>query len=216
MADSKTEKMQKSVQQRLIDAAFELFLEEDYNTVTTRKLALKANTSASMISYYFGDKQKLYNEMVREQFRSIAQALEQSYTDDKGLDFSVLMLKYLEIHNKNPDFPAFITKILAYKNGPGYMLFAEILDNKRDLIQKIMKKSQLTKHMSEEVDIDVLRITMMSMTVFPFLIKGVLEHSTRMNMDQQLMEKVARFTGEILNTHTKPSADNTWLNLNKH
>ena len=200
----------KIVQERLIKAAFELFLNNDYNKVTTRQLAKQANTSLSMIQYYFGDKQTLYNTMVREQFRSISQALEQAYSEENGLNFSQLMLSYLEIHKNNPDFPAFITKILAYKNGPGYMLFAEILDNKRELIQKLVKASQNTNHMSQQVDVDVLRIIMMSLTVFPFLIKDVLALSGNTSMEGNLMEKVALFSGALLDKHTRPDQGDIW------
>ena len=86
------------VQERLISAAFELFLHNDYHKVTTRQLAKKANTSLSMIQYYFGDKQKLYEEMVRQQFKAINLVLENAYSEEQGLDFTSLMLGYLTIH----------------------------------------------------------------------------------------------------------------------
>ncbi len=210
MSELHIKKDSEIVQERLIKAAFELFLNNDYNKVTTRQLAKQANTSLSMIQYYFGDKQTLYNTMVREQFRSISQALEQAYSEESGLNFSQLMLSYLEIHQNNPDFPAFITKILAYKNGPGYMLFAEILDNKRELIKKIVKASQSNNQMSKQVDVDVLRIIMMSLTVFPFLIKDVLALSSKSSMEGNLMEKVARFSGALLDKHTRPDQDGIW------
>ena len=41
-----------SVQERLLKAAFDLFLHENYNKVTTRMLAREAKTSLSMIRFY--------------------------------------------------------------------------------------------------------------------------------------------------------------------
>ena len=187
-----------SVQERLLKAAFDLFLHENYNKVTTRMLAREAKTSLSMIRYYFGDKQKLYEEMVRQQFKTIAQALEDSYSEEKGLDLELLLMKYLDIHNEHPDFPAFFTNILAYKNGPGYLLFSQILDAKRDRIEKLVRSSQTNKLLNNHVDIDVLRILIMSLTVFPFLIQGVLGNSKKMEMDDQLLEKVAQAAGKML------------------
>lgn len=192
-----------SVQERLLQAAFDLFLHQDYNKVTTRMLARKANTSLSMIGYYFGDKQKLYEEMVKQQFKVIAQALEDSYSEEAGLDFEVLLLKYLEIHAAHPDFPAFFTNILAYKKGPGYLLFSRILDSKRDLIEKLVKESQRNKFLDGNVDIDVLRIIMMSLTVFPFLIQDVLDNSQRMTLDNELFIKVAQASGKMLASYAK-------------
>ena len=215
MAEINTIKADSNVQERLMDAAFTLFLECDFNKVTTRQIAALANTSLSMISYYFGDKQKLYNAMVRYQFKEIGDALESAVDEDYGLDFRALLLNYLKIHNNRPNFPAFLTKILAYKDGPGYMLLSEILDNKRDLIQKIITNSQNKNLISQHVDIDVLRIMMMSLSVFPFLIKGVLEHSNKMSVNDDVMEKVARLAGGMLHECTKPEQDSAWLALKK-
>jgi AcrR family transcriptional regulator len=198
MPVTKTKEQLGSVQERLLQAAFDLFLHKDYSKVTTRMLAKKANTSLSMIGYYFGDKQKLYEEMVRQQFKVIAQALEDSYSEKKGLDLEILLIKYLDIHTTHPDFPAFFTNILAYKNGPGYLLFSKILDSKRDQIEKLVKASQKNKLLNTHIDIDVLRILIMSLTVFPFLIRGVLKNSQSTLVDDDLFKKVAQASGKML------------------
>lgn len=189
------------VHEALIDAACELFLNTDYHKVTTRKIAEKAGTSTSMIQYYFGGKQELYEEMVRRQFMKIGKVLQSSYTPEKGVDFHKLMAGYLKIHNEHPDFPAFITGILAYKNGPGYMLFARILDDKRDAIEAIVRQGKEQGLLRADLDVDVLRIAMMSLTVFPFLIKGVLEHSHKTQMNDVLMARVAKAAGDMLSAY---------------
>ena len=198
MPATKTKEQLGSVQERLLQSAFDLFLHKDYSKVTTRMLAKKANTSLSMIGYYFGDKQRLYEEMVRQQFKVIAQALEDSYSEKKGLDLEILLLKYLDIHTAHPDFPAFFTNILAYKNGPGYPLFSKILDSKRDQIEKLVKASQENKLLNTHIDIDVLRILIMSLTVFPFLIRGALKNSQSTFVDDGLFKKVAQASGKML------------------
>ncbi|MEH6448155.1 MAG: TetR/AcrR family transcriptional regulator [Oleispira sp.] len=190
-----------SVQERLLKAAFDLFLHENYNKVTTRMLATKAKTSLSMIRYHFGDKQKLYEEMVRQQFNTITQALEDSYSEDKGLDFELLLMKYLDIHNEHPDFSAFFNNILSSKNGPGYLLFSQILDAKRERIEKLVRASQESELLGAHVDIDVLRILIMSLTVFPILIQGILANSTTFSMSDQLFEKVAHTAGRMLTSY---------------
>ena len=192
-----------NVHEALVQAAFDSFLNNDYHKVTTRHIAEQAGTSSSMIQYYFGGKQNLYEEMVRQQFKRIAQVLEASYSDEHGLDFNKLLLGYLDIHSQHPDFPTFLIKILAYKNGPGYLLLAQILDNKRELINKIVQSCQQKQLFNKDVDVDVLRILMMSASVFPFLIKGVLEHSQKMIMDDALLEKVAIASGKLLTEYTK-------------
>lgn len=215
MAEISTPEQKENVQARLLKAAFKLFLERDYNKVTTRLLAEQAKTSTYMIQYYFKDKQGLYEAMVRQQFREIGGALEDSYSDEEGLDFQKLFMSYLNIHNKNPGFPAFIIKIITYQNGPGYRLFAEILDAKRDVIKKIINQCQKNQQFGAHVDVDVIRIAMMSLSVFPFLIKGVLEKSEKMTLDEALMNKIALFSGEILQKATSTESDAIWLDLKK-
>lgn len=61
-----TENNSDSVRDRLIRAALECFLADEYHKVSTRLVAEKANTNISMIRYYFGNKQGLYEEMIRE------------------------------------------------------------------------------------------------------------------------------------------------------
>ena len=53
------------VHERLLAAARECFLADDYHKVTTRAIAEKAGANVSMIRYYFGNKEGLYEEMIR-------------------------------------------------------------------------------------------------------------------------------------------------------
>lgn len=47
------------VRARLVKAALECFLADDYHQVTTRLIAEKASANVSMIRYYFGNKEGL-------------------------------------------------------------------------------------------------------------------------------------------------------------
>ncbi len=51
------------VRERLLKAALECFLADDYHRVTTRLVAEKAGANVPMIRYYFGNKEGLYEEM---------------------------------------------------------------------------------------------------------------------------------------------------------
>ncbi|HRD97877.1 MAG TPA: TetR family transcriptional regulator [Rubrivivax sp.] len=51
---------------RLLNAALDCFLADDYHRVTTRLIAERAGANVSMIRYYFGSKEGLYEEMIRD------------------------------------------------------------------------------------------------------------------------------------------------------
>ena len=55
----------KTVQERLLDAAEELFCEKGYEATSVRDLAASAECNVASVNYYFGGKEKLYAEVWR-------------------------------------------------------------------------------------------------------------------------------------------------------
>ena len=64
------------VRARLVRAALDCFLADDYHRVTTRLIAERAGANASMIRYYFGNKEGLYEEMIRETLNPMLDVLD--------------------------------------------------------------------------------------------------------------------------------------------
>lgn len=207
-----SQSLEPSVQNRLLDAAFELFQHNDYNKVTTRQLAANASTSSAMIKYCYGSKQGLYEEMIRQQFNLMEQALFASYDVQKGLDLQKLLLNYTRFHHKNPDHCKFIMGILAYKEGPGYLLLTQLLDRKWDMVKGIIKDGQKNKNMTKHLDIDVFRIALTSLSVFPFLIKDVIAQSNSI-VSENIFEKVAVFSASILSASLELKNDDIWAQI---
>src|SRR5664279_5013671 len=76
---------QNPVQTRLLKAALECFLADEYHKVTTRLIAERAGANISMIRYYFGNKEGLYEEMIRDTLKPILDMLDsQVMTDVSG------------------------------------------------------------------------------------------------------------------------------------
>lgn len=191
-----------SVQGRLLEAAAHLFVGNSYNKVTTRMLAEQAGTSTSSIAYYFGDKQKLYEAMINEKFKLISLALDDSFHPETGLNVKLLLRKYLEIHKSQPDFPAFFIQVLTYKKGPGYQLITSALDKKRSKMERHLKASQLKQTMSKNVDVDVLRILIMSLSIFPFLLRPVF-HQGGTSFDPNFFAGIIDASGDILEIYAR-------------
>jgi len=59
----------KGVQDRLLDAAEELFCEHGFADTSVRKIAAAANCNIASVNYYFGGKDKLYLEVWRRHLR---------------------------------------------------------------------------------------------------------------------------------------------------
>ena len=61
------------VQNRILDAAEKLFCKKGFDRTSVRELTAEAGCNLAAINYYFGGKDKLYEEMFRRQFGMMIQ-----------------------------------------------------------------------------------------------------------------------------------------------
>ena len=55
-----------SVRQKLLDASVKVFAEKGFSQATTREISTLAGANVAAISYYWGNKEKLYKQVVKE------------------------------------------------------------------------------------------------------------------------------------------------------
>jgi AcrR family transcriptional regulator len=65
MVALKSETSQVKTRQQLIEAAGQVFAENGYRAATVREICLRAGSNVASIHYHFGDKEKLYLEVLR-------------------------------------------------------------------------------------------------------------------------------------------------------
>jgi AcrR family transcriptional regulator len=63
------------VQNRLLDAAEELFCERGFNDTSVRRIAAEAGCNLAAVNYYFGGKEKLYTEVWRQHLSIIRERI---------------------------------------------------------------------------------------------------------------------------------------------
>src|SRR5436190_13198697 len=68
--------------QQLIEAAGQVFAEYGYRAATVREICMRAGANVASIHYHFGDKEKLYLEVLRYANERTAEVNPELCTDD--------------------------------------------------------------------------------------------------------------------------------------
>ena len=71
---------------RLLEAAAEVYAEQGYRAARVREICDRAGANVAAINYHFGDKQRLYYEVLRYAFFSLAGEDPTHWANGEGLD----------------------------------------------------------------------------------------------------------------------------------
>jgi AcrR family transcriptional regulator len=193
----------KRVQQRLIDAALKCFLDDDYHRVTTRQIAAAAESNVSMIRYYFGNKEGLYEEMIRSTLQPLLDVLEGSLLSSTE-GFADYFRIYYQTMRENPRFPALVLKVLALNQGPGKRFIHQLLERGRRRSREKIEALKQHGLVLPETDADAVRIAFVSLAMMPMLIKPIFEEQMEREMDEAFLEQLATLNGRLFSAGLAP------------
>lgn len=185
-----------SVRARLLLAAQQCFLSDDYHQVSTRQIAELANTNVSMIRYYFGNKEGLYEEMIRETLSPLLNALDGPLLETTG-GFSDYLKLYYETMNEKPEFPKLILKVLALNQGPGRRFIQQLLERGRSKGARRVGELKASAQIATDIDPDFLRLAFVSLAMTPVLLKNIFEEQMARPMDTEFFRQLALFNGQL-------------------
>lgn len=98
--------------EKLIFHARELFTIMAYDKVSTRLVAQKAGVNVAMIRYYFGNKEGLFETMLRETLSPMQKQMQALVADSNERNFFDLMRTYYREMIKVPQFPRLIAQVM--------------------------------------------------------------------------------------------------------
>ncbi|MFA6310666.1 MAG: TetR/AcrR family transcriptional regulator [Sterolibacterium sp.] len=193
------------VRARLLKAAQECFLGDEYHKVTTRLIAERADANISMIRYYFGNKEGLYEEMIRDTLGPMLDVLDGPLlaSAEGFADFLKLYYRTMSIR---PEFPKLILKVLALNQGPGRRFIQQLLERGRT--RGARKVAELKDHgqIAATVDPDILRMAFVSLAMTPMLLKDIFEEQMGRTMDAAFIDNLADFNGRLFTAGLTPAA----------
>jgi AcrR family transcriptional regulator len=192
------------VRERLLKAALDSFLSDEYHKVTTRLIAEKADANISMIRYYFGNKEGLYEEMIRDTMNPLLNVLDGQMLESVD-GFKDFLYLYYETMSKRPQFPKLILKVLALNQGPGRRFIQQLLERGRTRGARKVEDLKSAGQVTPSLDPDIVRMAFVSLAMMPMLLKDIFEEQMGRTMDAAFLEKLAAFNGHLFSTGLTPT-----------
>lgn len=192
-----------SAHDRLLLAARNCFLADDYHDVSTRRIAEEARVNVSMIRYYFGSKEGLYEAMIRHTLAPLLDVLDSDMMASPEGFTGYFRIYYRAMQN-HPEFPRLMLKVLALKHGPGRRFILELLERGRSRGAKRLGDLKQGGAVQPDIDPDVLRMSFVSMAMTPLLLKEIFEEQLGRPMDAAFFENLARLNGQLLAAGLRP------------
>ncbi|MGO1671886.1 MAG: TetR/AcrR family transcriptional regulator [Sphingobacterium sp.] len=169
--NKKVENVNCTTEERIIDAARQVFIQKGYSATRTRDIADKAGINLALLNYYFRSKEKLFQLIMEEKMQLLFSVIfpvanDEHLTLDEKL--RLLIENYIDMLLENPDLPLFV--IGEIKTNPGG--FKDKLQ-----VPGILENSSLIRQLRERrSDVEPVQfiVSLLGMTIFPFISRQIL------------------------------------------
>ena len=147
----------------ILAAAEELFSQQDFDAVSVRDLAKRANVNIAMISYYFGSKEKLLEELIGRKMETSQAALRQIAAD--GMNpwdkMQAIVGMYVAKLIDNRKFQKVVNRELATNVRPQLResMMTKMRVN-REFIKGVIQEGVDQKMFREEADVEMVMMSL--------------------------------------------------------
>ena len=161
-----------STEDKILLAASKVFTEKGFSGTRTRDIAEEAGINLALLNYYFRTKEKLFEQVMKVKIVLLFGQLVPIVNNEKtSLEekIDLASVKYFDILSKNPNLPLFVLSEIQKKTSDirTILPFDKVLNNSF-LIKQIQEKKP-------DMNPYHFLINFLSMTVFPFVGKPVLQ-----------------------------------------
>ena len=181
----------------LLEAARTHFLSSEFKAVSLRSIADSAGVNAAMVNYYFGGKQGLYLAMVDELLQTIGASLDEIGRSET-LTITEFARRYSVLLAANPWWPNFMVREVLFSDGE---IRGAILDKMKTLfapsLLALIQKEISNGNYRAELNPQLALLSLMAMTIFPFLARPMLSEVLNMEMDEALAEMLSQHNAQL-------------------
>ena len=170
-----------STEDKILLAASKVFTEKGFSGARTRDIAEEAGINLALLNYYFRTKEKLFEQVMKVKIILLFGQIIPIVSNEKtSLDVKLDLAsgKYFDILSKNPNLPLFILSEIQKKTSDVKSILPA---------DKVLKNSFIIKQIQEkkpEMNPFHFLLNFLSMTVFPFLGKPILQTFEVMNDEE--------------------------------
>ncbi|HKI61103.1 MAG TPA: TetR/AcrR family transcriptional regulator [Mariprofundaceae bacterium] len=201
MSNSGAVKMESGVRKRLLEAAMHAFLDDDYQSVSMRRVAQQAKSNMSMIYYYFGNKEGLFEEVLRSWLQPLIDNMQSPDGEASPDSIEDFFRMYYRAALAEPRFPLLIMKTINSSDAPGARFLCEtVLERGRQSGLVWGRRMQAEGKIAPDVDLELLRIAVVSMSMMPMLIRDFLAKQQGEPIDSVFFDRLSAFYTRIM-TH---------------
>ena len=180
-----------STEVKIREAAKNVFIAKGFDGCTSREIAKAANVNISMISYYFGSKEKLLEALVIYRIKAMSMHLENLYQENiSPLDkMDKLIAYYIQrVHQNRSIYQILHFELSNNKREINLQTFTEVKKNNLRFLENIIKEGQDQGVFQPNINV----------TLLPTIILGSYSHMH--------MNKV--YYKEVLNLNTEADFEN--------
>jgi AcrR family transcriptional regulator len=183
----------KTNEQLILEAANKVFKEKGYDGTTVQDIADAANTTKSMVNYYFRSKEKLFGIVFKAQFLEFYEGTINLLKSDLPLYDKIVNLIEDDTEKtlKFPLLPIFILNEINRNPSMVFSLVGNVSTETLAALDKQISREVRNGKIKKISAMDLLT-NVRSLTVFPFLLKGVQMKSLKLTEEQMNLRLKAR------------------------
>jgi TetR/AcrR family transcriptional regulator len=191
------EKKDQNTEQKILQAAREIFMEKGMDGARMQDIADRAGMNKALLHYYFRNKEKLFETVFTEAATSFLSKVVIITTTESSVFTKIeqFVHEYISMLVENPYLPLFI---LNEVNKQPKAFIMKLWGNKRPPVQLFLAqvKEEGQKGNIKPIEPEQLMVNMVSMCIFPFVARPMVQWVHQMN-DEAYWQFIERRKTEV-------------------
>lgn len=186
---------------KLLAAARDEFVAHGFRGAAIRRIASQAGVTAAVVHYYFGDKQGLYLAVMENAARPLLAGLA-ALSEKAGHEPHTLeqvFSLYARTISAHPEMPVLMLRDVLSEEAPMREAFIENFATRGSaLLRQMIDAAKERGEVRKDVSTEMAMTTLLSLAVFPFLAKPVLEAVMNRPLDAEAIEELISHNTAVL------------------